>query len=749
MISFFLLSAPLMYAGNYSLTVHVDTAGTLKNKIDPEIKDSVVSLVLSGELNGSDILFIREMAGSDKNGKPTGGNLSDLNLSKATIREGGLFYYLYYSTIENKIGNYMFYKCPKLRSVILPETAVFMGFYAFSECKSLESVYISKSIMGIGTQAFYKCPDFKAIYVDKDNETMASADGVLFDKNITRLILYPCQKQDSLYTIPSTVKSVDTEAFYNCDALKSLNMTNSVTFIGSSSFYDCSNLEYVNFSKNITLISEKAFSRCSKLQLIDLPYGLITIGKEAFSECTSLTSAIIQQQVTTIGERAFWLCTSLQSIAIPESVKTIENSAFSSCESLKTAIIPSSLEFIGGNIFGGCGLTSVFIPGDIKVIRGGMFNACTELEEVFIGEGITKIEDGVFSGCKSLSSITLPQSVIEIGLGAFMECKGLKHIFIPKDVRSIGKTAFNGCKDLESFTVDSLNMYYCSREGVLLNKDATTIISYPNNKSKKYVIPGYVNHIGDYAFYQCDISDITFNDYVETVGDYAFFKCNSLMTISLPCVVSIDSHAFACCQNLKSISMPFLNETKGSVFYSCPSLDSIIISKELTKIDIGVFSYCTNLKCITIGENVDTIAKGAFRNCISLRKIYCMNPEPAVVINDVFLGVNIDSCKLIVPKGALTSYSSANIWSYFKQIEEDETVVLTNHPRRTNPSINVYNGVITVGDMPLGSVAEIYTLSGKPIGTLRAGNNNSVRITQKGIYIIKIRGTEIISKIVI
>ena len=117
-----------------TLTIKLDTAGTLSNKIDLSIKDSVRSLKIIGEVNGSDILFIREMAGSDKDGKETSGNLEDLDLSKSHIREGGAYYYLYYPTLDNKIGNYMFYKCKKLVSIILPDDVFSLGSFIFSDC---------------------------------------------------------------------------------------------------------------------------------------------------------------------------------------------------------------------------------------------------------------------------------------------------------------------------------------------------------------------------------------------------------------------------------------------------------------------------------------------------------------------------------------------------------------------------------------------------------------------------------------
>lgn len=749
----FLMFCPILAAQTYNLTLNVDTAGTLNKLIAAEIKDSVVSLTLSGELNGSDILFIREMAGSDKNGKATKGNLAVLDISKATFVAGGSFYYLYYSMIENKIGNYMFYKCPKLKSVFLPENIEFMGVYAFSECNSLESVYISNGFVSIGSQAFYKCPSFKSIIVDSRNENLASEDGVLFDKGFTSLIMYPCQKQDSSYTIPSSVKTVKSEAFYNCGALKSVIMPDNVTNLGTYSFYRCVNLQYVTFSKNLTSIPEKAFSKCSSLVSIDLPYNLISIEKEAFAECTMLSSVIMQQQVTSIGEGAFAYCKDLISVAFPGSLKTIGNGAFYVCRSLKTAILPSELEELGESAFGGSGITLLVIPGSINTIRKGTFAACSKLKELVIPEGITKIEEEAFAGCTDLDTIKFPQSLKDIGPIAFNGCNNLSNIFITKDVLSIDERAFLSCKNLYSFTVDNLNPKYCSREGVLFNKDASVIICYPNKKSLSYVIPGSVNHIGNYAFYESNISSVQFTDYVETIGKWAFAYCTNLTSIDLPCVTSINIATLYQCKNLKSITMPYLEEIKNSAFSGCISLDSIEIPENVRCINSGAFANCSGIKSVTLCEILDSINSNAFSNCISLKKIYCKNPMPAVVqpynydFYNAFYRVNMDSCVLIVPKGSLKRYSNAYGWYNFKQIIEEGAVVSTPVAKTKDPVIIISNGEINISNLPGNSCAEIFNLSGNLIGTIRAGENCSLMVLNKGFYFVRISESGIVYKI--
>jgi len=283
------LSYTCLAAGYCDLTIRLDTAGTLADKIDLSMKDSVVSLKLEGYINSADILLIREMAGADKDGKPTTGRLAYLDLSKAHIREGGGFYYLYYPAMDDYIKDYMFYRCHKLVSVVLPESAVFMGNSVFGYCSSLETVLIPKGIGGLGLNAFQNCTRLQSIMVHVDNPYLASKDGVLFDKTFTSLKLYPPMKVDTVYKIPPSVVTIEAESFKGNTLVKAVFMPASLTTIGMAAFQSCLNLRSVSFSEHLTAIPAYAFSNCRSLDTIDLPYTLNAIGDRAFSECINLS----------------------------------------------------------------------------------------------------------------------------------------------------------------------------------------------------------------------------------------------------------------------------------------------------------------------------------------------------------------------------------------------------------------------------------------------------------------------------
>ena len=122
------------------ITIKLEEAGTLPDRIASSKKYKITNLKIVGEINGTDWKMIRVMAGSDYFGDSTEGNLSVLDLSEAKIVEGGDYYYYsyYYNdtyyTSNDKIGDYAFYNCSRLTSLNLPDGITSIGEYTFYGC---------------------------------------------------------------------------------------------------------------------------------------------------------------------------------------------------------------------------------------------------------------------------------------------------------------------------------------------------------------------------------------------------------------------------------------------------------------------------------------------------------------------------------------------------------------------------------------------------------------------------------------
>ncbi len=212
------------------ITIKLDEAGTLPNKIGSTKKYQITNLKIIGEINGTDLRMIREMAGCDYNCEKTGGKLSMLDLSDAKIVKGGLPYIKYLGGVYTSNDK--------------------LGYAAFSDCSGLTSLTIPSSVTSIGENAFDGCSGLTSL------------------------------------TIPSSVTSIGEDAFYGCSGLTSLTIPSSVTSIGESVFFGCSGLTSFTIPSSVTSIGWGAFCGCSGLTSIYVyTEKLPNMGSDVFAGC--------------------------------------------------------------------------------------------------------------------------------------------------------------------------------------------------------------------------------------------------------------------------------------------------------------------------------------------------------------------------------------------------------------------------------------------------------------------------------
>ena len=266
------------------ITIKLEEAGTLPSKIGDTKKYKITNLKIMGEINGTDLRFIRKMAGCNEEGRRTEGELATLDLSGSKIVKGGDIYfyssYFYCYTSDDVIGGYAFYGCSSLTSLTLPSNVTKIGESAFSGCSGLTSLTLPSSVTSIGESAFSGCSGLTSL------------------------------------TLPSSVTSIGRSAFYGCSGLTSLTLPSSVTSIGWSAFSGCSGLTSLTLPSSVTEIGAYAFYGCSSLASLTLPSCVTEIGESAFEGCSSLTSLTLPSSVTEIGRSAFYGCSGLTSIYV-------------------------------------------------------------------------------------------------------------------------------------------------------------------------------------------------------------------------------------------------------------------------------------------------------------------------------------------------------------------------------------------------------------------------------------------------
>ena len=268
------------------------------------------------------------------------------------------------------------------------------------------------------------------------------------------------------------------------------------------------------------------------------------------------------------------------------------------------------------------------------------------------GKSVTAIGDYAFYFCKNIINVKIPDSVISVGDAPFIGCEKIQKITIGKNFTRINNAPnditqlFSGCDSLTEIIVNPDNNVFSSENGVLFDKEKTTILFCSRNKVGDYSIPSSVKSIGMRAFSGCTkLTSIIIPTDVHTIGYQAFYYCIGLTDIILPEAVKyIDAEAFDLCTGLTEITLPnslvyigknafqscrnLLNITLSNNikridgFSNCPKLTSVHIPNNVNKIENYAFAYCTALTSVYIPDSVKSIGSSSFSGCNDLT-IYC------------------------------------------------------------------------------------------------------------------------------
>lgn len=348
-----------------------------------------------------------------------------------------------------------------------------LSYDAFNKCYYITSVYIPKTVRHIGVYAydtvatFSGCNRLQRIETSSENEYLCSVDGVLFNKEKTELICYPCGNSRKSYSIPEGVTRIWSQAFGTCSSLKHLSIPKSLTEIEAYAFsnittnmgitdiyYTGSEDEYsfkVGKNNNEFAKAKKHYNTNLKDSLqncitLDAETGIITkcdpmacddivipeeidnitvsgIGDYAFCNCTDITSLTLPENITNIGNYAFAGCTSLTNVNIPHNVTYISENTFRNCSSLKNITIPNSITNIGKYAFYNCySLESIENSLNLKNIDCYAFAMCNQLKSIDISNTVETISNYAFAGCSRLSDVHYSGSQLDWPKISIGEC---------------------------------------------------------------------------------------------------------------------------------------------------------------------------------------------------------------------------------------------------------------------------------------------------------------------------------------
>ena len=211
---------------------------------------------------------------------------------------------------------------------------------------NVKKINISRSVTKINTAAFMYCYDLQSIKVDSENGKYMSEKGILYNKDMTRILCYPAGIKDTEFFVPDTVKTIGDFAFYGTKALESINIPDSVTNIGTDAFGECSGLKEVVIPDSVTSMGEAVFYKCTSLEKVKLSVNITSPNPAVFQYCSSLKEVVLPESMKFISFFMFSYCKEITNIVLPDTLTSVLGSAFQNCDNLKNITVPKNVTTI-------------------------------------------------------------------------------------------------------------------------------------------------------------------------------------------------------------------------------------------------------------------------------------------------------------------------------------------------------------------------------------------------------------------
>ena len=342
----------------------------------------------------------------------------------------------------------VFFGCPVLENVIIPDGIDGIGESMFSYSKALKTIYIGDDVASIHDDAFDNCEGLATVYTDSEfvknwfAEKMPDVALLDVPRVTSHGVIYRLFGGEAMsigvedneieeVVIPTTVEecpvAIDDKAFDGCDNLKRAYTDNEAARLW--------------FAENMPDVIVSPIPTNGDTVAAD---GILYL----IQDDTAIVMGHEDRSVTDV---------TIHSIVAGYSVVAIDDEAFMGFENLACVVIPN---------------------------------------------GVTAIGDEAFAGCGNLVNLTLPEDLLSIGDSAFEFCERMAPVTLPASLETIGDSAFWGCTEWTAIEVAEGNEHFATINGVLYNADKTDMLMYPaGRKDIVMTIPDGVTNVSASFYY--------------------------------------------------------------------------------------------------------------------------------------------------------------------------------------------------------------------------------------------------------
>ncbi|MBQ7956243.1 MAG: leucine-rich repeat domain-containing protein [Lachnospiraceae bacterium] len=558
--------------------------------------------------------------------------------------------YISFKGEVEEIAYRAFAGCSELKEVVLPDSVIELGNGAFSDCDSLKIVEIGDELKTLGIGVFAGCGSLKEIIIDKNHEHFKVSDGCLYDKDMTKLYLLIPVREKETYSMPSTVTDIAEYAFWGCNSVKNLSISNIIEEIPAYSFSNCKSLQAVSVPASVRRIDVRAFEDCVSLENVWIPSSVNTIHSTAFDGCPKL------QIIADVGTKGYtyyedWLKrhkdqSEYEDTGNNEGEDPTEPDYVPGEDTGDKQSILGQTQIVGNSAFvfidntlpnvlgapdpveeeekdeGEEDTDGVFEEAEDKVISIPKFTVTGEniladqayyksedVADYVMPDGITKIGEFAFAR-SNLEKIAIPQSVTSIGYGAFYYCKDLRNVTIPSTVTDIAPRAFDGSLWIENWMAGGNDDFLVVGDGILLAyRGSYAVVTIPENVKK--IAPGaFANHN--------ELVQVVFPDGMREIGEGAFAGCINLSSLQ---------------------GGKYITKIEDNAFEDCP-IQTFHVTKEVKEIGLGAIDFSKTQKStstkVVVFEHEETLPTISYEDTATRLS---NDKARTLVLNDVLVAV--------------------------------------------------------------------------------------------------------------